>query len=362
MQDQINDKINILQAYLDRWSFKDSIEYQPDEVALIMQAEQHQTRINFLKHLKEFQQKNMSLAHSGDKKFVAFWGYPGAGKSFLLDKLIQRYQKENPVIKFNLIDKDQHRGIFPNLFSYLKGHEDECQKFGEPAMNFVRQILELSLKGGQTSIIGMGAKGAGIDFCHNANMALEYGYKPEAVYMSINPDIAYLSNVYRNCTLYDKMIHQNQELYPTLVSRPYFDNLHTDLNSMILQIDAFQKQKPDDVRLLVINRANETVYDSRTDQGQNVLGKIHFEENRQLTSEELILVHKQISQITTNIKYRCENNIFYPSQKEIDALQIALTNTKRLLRQNTSRALSAESSMVPNIDMTELMQKKSRVI
>lgn len=359
MQNQIIDKINILQDYLEQWLFKDSVEYQPDEVAKIMQAEQKQTRINFLSHLKEFQQKNMSLAHDGDKKFVAFWGYPGAGKSFLLDKLIQRYQKENPVIKFNLIDKDQHRGIFPNLFSYLKGHEDECQKFGEPAMNFVRQILELSLKGGQTSIIGMGAKGAGIDFCHNANMALEYGYKPEAVYMSINPDIAYLSNVYRNCTLYDKMIHQHQELYPTLVSRPYFDDLHTDLNSMILQIDAFQKQKLDDVRLLVINRANETVYDSRTDQEQNVLGKIHYEENRPLTSEELILVHKQISQITTNIKYRCENNVFYPSQKETEALRIALTNTKHLLRRDKDKPRLVGMSPIFGETPLDFIQKKS---
>lgn len=334
MQHQIIDTIDALQEYLGQQQFSDSVEYTKEEVAQIAEVERKQIQINYLKHLKEFQQQNMLLAHEGDKKFVAFWGYPGAGKSFLLDKLIQRYQKEAPNIRFNLIDKDQHRGIFPNLFSYLKGHEDECQKFGEPAMNFVRQILEVSLKGGQTSIIGMGAKGAGIDFCHNADMAIEYGYQPEAVYMSVNPDIAYLSNVYRNCTLYDQMIHKHKEMYPTLVSRPYFENLHAELDSMILQIDAYQKQAPETVRLLVINRNNQTIYDSRDNREQNVLGKIHFEENRPFSTEELILINKQISLISANIRYRCENGIYYPSQKEISALETALIN----IRAQTIRA------------------------
>lgn len=341
MEHQIIEKIDFLQDYLAKRVFKDSIEYQPDEVARIMKTEEKQTKINYFTHLKDFQQQNSSLAHEGKKKFVAFWGYPGAGKSFLLDKLIRRYEEENPEIKFNLIDKDQHRGIFPHLFSYLKGHEDECQKFGEPAMNFVRQILDLSLKEGKTSIIGMGAKGAGIDFCKNANLAIACGYKPEAVYMSVNPDVAYLSNVYRNCTLYDKMIHQHQELYPTLVSRPYFDNLHADLDSMILQIDAFQKQNPENVRLLVINRANETIYDSKSKEDQNILGKIHFEENRPLNSEELILIHKQISLIETNIRHRCDNHLYYPSQKEIDAMNIALINIKR----QVNRSKTANSTL-----------------
>jgi len=331
MKNKIIDNIDILQDYIGNHSFIDYPEYTPEEVARIIKNEEKQTRINYLSRIRDFQHENLAHSHCGDKKFVVFWGYPGAGKSFMVNKLIQRHQLENPDIIFNIIDKDQHRDIFANLFEHLKGHVEECEKFGHPAMDYVRQILKLSLESGNKSIISVGAMGAGSEFCENANVAIENGYKAQAVYMCVNPDIAYLSNIYRSCTLYDKMIHQGKELYPRLVSRPYFDNVQKKLDSMILQINAYQKNNPDNVHLLVVNRANKTIYDSDKDCDVNILGKIHYEENRPLTTEELILVHKQITLIDTNLRYRIENDIYYPSQKEMEAANIALTNTKKMI-------------------------------
>lgn len=43
--------------------------------------------------------------------------------------------------------------------------------------------------------------GAGSEFKDNAAKAIASGYKPCAVYMSVNPDIAYLSSVYRSADL-----------------------------------------------------------------------------------------------------------------------------------------------------------------
>lgn len=326
MQNEIIKKIETLLDYTQQKSFTNYPEYSADEVNQIIEQEAKLTRFNYLSRIKEFQRSNLSDSHSGNKKFVVFWGYPGAGKSFMVDKLIKRHQQENPDILFNIIDKDQHRDIFGNLFEHLRGHVEECEKFGRPAMEYVRQILNLTLDSGRKSVISIGAMGAGSEFCDNASTAIDNGYKAQAVYMCVNPDVAYLSNVYRCCTLYDKMIHQGQELYPRLVSRPYFDGVQQKLDGMILQIDAFQKQNPDNVELLVVNRANQTIYDSQQASEQNVLGKIHFEENRLLSSNELILINKQISLIDTNIRHRCENNIYYPSQKEIAAMQTALSN------------------------------------
>lgn len=329
MENFLIKKIDALSFYTDTKSFTNHEEYSPEEVQEIIDLEQTQTRKNYLTRIKAFQRDNLAQSHAGEKKFVVFWGYPGAGKSFMVDKLIQRHQKDNPDILFNIIDKDQHRDIFANLFMHLKGHVDECEKFGRPAMDYVRQILKLTIESGNKSVISIGAMGAGSEFCDNASMAVEHGYKAQAVYMCVNPDVAYLSNVYRSCTLYDKMIHQGKELYPRLVSRPYFESVQKKLDGMIMQIDAFQKQNPDDINLLVLNRANQVIYDSQTNEGQNVLGKIHFEENRPLTMPEFVLLNKQISLIDTNIRHRCENNIYYPSQKEIDALQTALANIKK---------------------------------
>lgn len=71
-------------------------------------------------------------------------------------------------------------------------------------------ILDLSLLRGERSILSIGSQGAGSEFKDNAAKAIASGYKPCAVYMSVNPDIAYLSSVYRSADLYDKIIFQNQ--------------------------------------------------------------------------------------------------------------------------------------------------------
>lgn len=332
MSKQILENIDNILNFVSGFSFSDYPEYTPHEIEQIIQQESVQTRINYLSRIKEFQRENLRHDNSDIKKFVVFWGYPGAGKSFMVNKLIERHQQIDSGIAFNIIDKDMHRDIFSNLFQHLKGHVDECEKFGRPAMDYVRQILKLSLESKNRSVISIGAMGAGSEFCDNAMLAISNGYQPQAVYMCVNPDIAYLSNIYRSCSLYDKMIHQGQELYPRLVSREYFDSVRHKLDGMILQIDAFQKTHSDNTQLLVLNRQNQTIYDSQTDTDKNVLGLIHYEEHRPLSMQEQALINKQIISIGTNIRYRCENNLYYPSQKEILAMQAALTNIRTLVQ------------------------------
>lgn len=129
----------------------------------------------------------------------------------MAQKLIDRFGREEDCLPFNIIDKDQHRDLFPNLFNHLKnGHLDECEKFAGITIDYVRRILDLSLLRGERSILSIGSMGAGSEFKDNAAKAIASGYKPCAVYMSVNPDIAYLSSVYRSADLYDKIIFRTR--------------------------------------------------------------------------------------------------------------------------------------------------------
>jgi hypothetical protein len=173
--------------------------------------------------------------------------------------------------------------------------------------------------------------GAGVEFKDNAQKAINYGYKPCAVYMAVNPDIAYLSNVYRSATLYDKIIFHNQELYPRLVSHEYFTKVVDMLPNMIENIDKFQKENADKIDLLVVNRADELLYDSRRPHLNNVKEIIKAEEERPLTSQELITINMQLYRIHQNMKYRYDNQVYAPVKSEINVAKIAVANIIKLV-------------------------------
>ena len=174
--------------------------------------------------------------------------------------------------------------------------------------------------------------GAGSEFKDNAAKAIASGYKPCAVYMSVNPDIAYLSSVYRSADLYDKIIFQNKELYPRLVSDEYFSRVVKMLPDMIGRIDAFQRQNSRDVDLMVINRANEVLYDSRRPHELDVRTAIEREETRPLTDFELISVNKQLTRIRQSIQYRCDNRIYAPYKNEIEMASTAVSRIAELIK------------------------------
>lgn len=123
----------------------------------------------------------------------------------MTQKLITRLANEEDCLPFNIIDKDNHRDLFPNLFEHLKGeHIEECERFAGVTIDYVRRILDLSFEAGQRSVLSIGSMGALSEFKDNADKAIKYGYKPCAVYMSVHKDIAYLSHIYRRATLFDE--------------------------------------------------------------------------------------------------------------------------------------------------------------
>lgn len=334
--------------FLNTMSCGEHVLFTEEEVQTILQQEEKGVRQNYDRAIAKFLEKNNDCVPPKSRRFVVYWGYPGAGKSVMTQKLIERFAQDEDCLPFNIIDKDEHRNLFPNLFNHLRGgHIDECEKFAGVTIDYVRQILDLSLQSGQRSVLSVGSMGAGMEFADNATKAISYGYKPCAVYMAVNPDVAYLSSVYRSATLYDKIIFQNNELYPRLVSNEYFSRVVRMLPVMIDKISDFQKDNADNVDLMVVNRSNELLYDTRRPHIDNVREVIAAEECRPLKKEEIMLLNMQIHKIHQNMKYRYENGIYAPCRSEVDMAKTAVANIAELVRQQR-----------PELDMSAVMLHK----
>ncbi len=332
VKEQILDKIDGLSEYLNGMNCGASVRFSDAEVKAILEKEAQKAKENYENALMKFKKSNNCSVPASVRRFIVYWGYPGAGKSVMTQKLIERFANDEDCLPFNIIDKDAHRDLFPNLFEYLKGeHIDECERFAGVTIDYVRTILDLSLEYGNRSVLSVGSMGAGVEFKDNAQKAIEKGYKPCAVYMSVNPDIAYLSNVYRSATLYDQIIFQNKQLYPRLVSNEYFSRVVEQLPKMIRNIDQFQQENARDVDLLVVNRANELLYDSRRPHLNNVLDVIEKEEHRDLNVTEIATINRQLHRIGESLKYRYENGIYVPATSEIDVAKVAIKNIRDLI-------------------------------
>ena len=328
---------DLLYGQLSEIKPKESVSFSREEVDAILAKEEKGAQANYDAAIAKFMETNNQSMPPKVKRFVVYWGYPGAGKSVMTQKVISRFAAEEDCLPFNIIDKDNHRDLFPNLFDHLKGeHIEECEKFAGVTIDYVRKILDLSLQAGQRSVLSIGSMGAGSEFKDNASKAIEYGYKPCAVYMSVHKDIAYLSNIYRSAVLYDQIIFHNKQLYPRLVSSEYFGRVTQMLPKMIDNINQFQKDNAQDVDLLVLNRQNELLYDSRRPHLDNVRDVIEKEENRALRSDEIILIGKQLYQIQQNIMYRANNGIYTPTKNEVDAAKTAVINIAKLIEENAN--------------------------
>ena len=335
---------DILYTQLTQITPKESVVFTPAEVEEILAKENNGAKANYDAAIAKFMEANDKSVPPKVKRFVVYWGYPGAGKSVMTQKVITRFANEEDCLPFNIIDKDNHRDLFPNLFDHLKGeHIEECEKFAGVTIDYVRKILDLSLQAGQRSVLSIGSMGAGSEFRDNAIKALQYGYKPCAVYMSVNKDIAYLSNIYRSAVLYDQIIFHNKQLYPRLVSSEYFGRVTQMLPKMIDNINHFQKENSQDIDLLVLNRHNELLYDSRRPHLDNVRDIIEREETRPLRNEELILITKQLYQIEQNMLYRARTNIYAPTENEVEAAKTAVKNIAELI-ENSSNNKAANNN------------------
>jgi hypothetical protein len=334
MTEDIRDKVlrkseNLL-GWLDTLQCEEHVPFTEEEKNTILQQEAEGAKQNYDMAIEKFKLKNSGNVPAKIKRFIVYWGYPGAGKSIMSKKIINRFAKDEDCLPFNIIDKDEHRNLFPNLFEHLKGgHIDECEKFAGVTIDYVRQILDLSFEYAQRSVLSIGSMGAGAEFKDNALNAIAHGYKPCAVYMAVNPDVAYLSSVYRSATLYDKIIFQNNELYPRLVSGEYFSRVVKQAPTMIQRIDDFQKEHAENVDLLVVNRDDNVLYDTRRPHIENVLDVIKQEEERPLTEAEITLVDHQIQQIAQNMLYRYENNIYSPCGAEVQMAKTAVENISK---------------------------------
>lgn len=320
--------IDELLTYLNGMRCGEHISFTPEEVSAIIQKEEAGAEANYEKTIARFLEDDQNGKTAKSKRFVVYMGYPGAGKSVMTQKLIDRFAADEDCLPFRIVDKDEYRDLFPNLFNHLKnGHISECDRFSGIATKTVRKVLDLSLQSGKRSILSVGVMGAGVEFADNAAKAMEYGYKPCAVYMSVNPDIAYLSNVYRCATLYDQIMFQNSEVYPRL----FFNREVMTLPQVVERIDSFQKENAKDIDLMVVNRANELLYDTRRPHLNNVREVIAAEENRPLKKEEIMLINKQIHQIYQNMQYRYENGIYTPCRSEVDMAKTAVSNIRKLI-------------------------------
>ena len=331
-----------LLLYLDGMSCGEPVRFTDEEVAQILKQEEQGAKENYERAIQKFIKSNRETVPPKVHRFVVYWGYPGAGKSVMTQKLIERFAKDEDCLPFNIIDKDEHRSLFPNLFEHLQGgHIDECEKFAGVTIDYVRRILDLSLENGCRSVLSVGSMGAGVEFKENARKAIAHGYKPCAVYMAVNPDVAYLSNVYRSATLYDKIIFQNQQLYPRLVSSEYFSRVVNMLPNMIDNISKFQQENADDVDLLVVNRKNQLLYDTRTIHEVDVRSVIEREEHRPLNTAEIVTIHQQLHKIKENMKYRYENGVYMPCKSEVEVAKVAVGNIAKLIEsQPTNEAIN----------------------
>ncbi len=338
-KEQILAKADDLLLYLDKMDCVPSVRFTDEEIAKILEKEAPKAKENYDNALMKFEESNNCSVPAKVRRFIVYWGYPGAGKSVMTQKLIERFANDEDCLPFNIIDKDEHRALFPNLFEYLKGeHIDECERFAGVTIDYVRTILDLSLEYGKRSVLSVGSMGAGVEFKDNAQKAIEKGYKPCAVYMSVNPDIAYLSNIYRSATLYDQIIFKNKQLYPRLVGAEYFSRVVEQLPKMISNIDRFQQENAEHVDLLVVNRANQLLYDSRKPHLNNVIDVINKEENRELNADEIITLNMQLHKISDSLRYRYENGIYVPASSEVDVAKVAVKNIRDLVeRQEVDR-------------------------
>jgi hypothetical protein len=191
IKEHILEQTDILLDYLDGLKTKDSVPFTEQEVQDILATERDAAQKNYNNAIAAFLESNNQAIAPKVKRFAVYWGYPGAGKSVMTQKLIERFSRDEDCLPFNIIDKDNHRDLFPNLFEHLKGgHIDECERFAGVTIDYVRTILDLSLKAGQRSVLSIGSMGAGVEFKDNAQKAISRGYKPCAVYMAVNKDIA----------------------------------------------------------------------------------------------------------------------------------------------------------------------------
>lgn len=317
-------------------------EYTPEQVQAIIEQEKEQTQKKLNKRIKAFNRRNAAEPFPDSLEFLLFWGYPGCGKSTLMEKICRKKQLKGETALYNILDKDKHRPLFSNLASYLDGHASECEKFSYPAIEFVQKAVRHTFKTAKRSLISVGALGAAIDFQDNAQHAILQGYKVHATYMCIHPSIAYLSNLYRNCAIYEQIENGSQRVYPRLVPASYFASFKNQLMPALQKMEEVYQLNPDHIRLTVTDRHGTTLFD--TNYGDFDIQKtVEQEEKHPFTFTELLMFAQQINFITTNLENRSRSGKIKPTSEELKSVTRSFMALSALMNEQTVLRLKMSS-------------------
>lgn len=337
---EINDsylqkEIDFLQSTIEEiatLSCVDYPQYTYNEVAAIIEKEKETVEKNYNAFLRDFRRNNVYNHDTEQRDYILMFSFPGAGKTRLSEHVHQNMLANNPKNIFNVLDKDDYRFLFPRLHNYLKNHIDENGRFEYPATNCIRTFLAETIESRSRSVLASGSLGAAVDFPENAIKAMQNGYHPHVIYLSVNKDIANLSNMYRSAKIFDGIIDEGKQDCPRFIPVEYYDTFEENKHEILRNLSTFQKQYGDRFELSVTNRNFDTLYNSRLTPDKDVDAVVRQEEQRDLTYEELKNLHFQVYVIKQNMRKRLEHGVYIPNTKEQRSLIAVLHNLQQYLR------------------------------
>ena len=120
-----------------------------------------------------------------------------------------------------------------------------------------------------------------------------------------------------------------------MVALDFLKRSKEEMPEYLKEINEFQRENPDKVNFMVVDRNGKVLYDSKNpeDKDKNPLDIIKEEENRPLTDEEVKVVKQQIDKIEKSLKYRVENNVYPPYRNEVEITECAMKNVMKLIQE-----------------------------
>ncbi len=304
-------------------------QYTEEEVNAIIAKEKDKVEKNYNAFVRNFHHKNTYNTETEQRDYILLFSFPGAGKTRLSQYVHEQMLMKNPKNVFNILDKDEYRFLFPHLHQYLRNHIDENGKFEYPATNCIRTFLDATLQTGSRSILASGSLGAATDFPQNAEKAIDIGYHPHVIYLSVNKDVANLSNIYRSAGIFNKIIDDNEPLCPRLIPVAYYDSFDQQKYHVLRNLSRYQKQHGQAFEISVTNRNFDTLYNSALTPDRDICQIVRQEEQRMFTFEELKNIRLQVYTIKQNMKKRIEHGVYVPNTKEQHNTLATLNNLQQ---------------------------------
>lgn len=343
---------NTFSDYLDTLVCQPAQHFSEEEVIQIHETEHEAMWQNYDIEMSKLSEKIIDSEGEPSlaiPKLSILLGYPGCGKTTILNSTTD-IQKP-----YHYLDLDDFRTVFPNLFQHLKdGHIDEYYKFSCVANDCFNNMLHKLLTG-STSIFLVGATGLMQRANSYTQKALNRGFETAITYIAIPPQIAMVRALYRYQEAYHQIIHNNEEIVPRLPKEALYQSLENNRINFVSEYMELMQQNPDKLRLKIVNRDNKTIYDSNrsTLSPQKINRIIQIEEIRSLSRKDKLSLSEQLSFIYKMIKYRYDNNIYPPTQEEIDL-------TKNILKQLNDLSLPQTNNDLLLTSIALKRKQKSR--